>query len=272
MRYARAVNESFVDLTYRGLSLGRRIKLTQMRPSSGYLELPSPMPVGTHIAVAADDGVQFEATVAWIHEQVAGSDRPPGMVVIPELDADAAAAWWKAHVVLPDDELPRPRPRSRPVTVRPRSHTRPTAPPAVALADDRPAIKADLEARVAAAAGVEPPAPAIEPPITAGISSEHAIVHPDDDDEPEMTVSTDEEPAPEPLPVLRRTGEHAVVDDGKPTTIMQSVDPEALGLDFPAGEVTDPGRPARTDGTDPGMDDDGGPTDPGGGVGRERGR
>jgi hypothetical protein len=95
----------------------------------------------------------------------------------------------------------------------------------------------------------------------------------DDDDEPEMTVSTDEEAALEPPPVLRRTGEHAVVDDGKPTVIMQSVDPEALGLEFPAGEVTDPGRPARLNGTDPGgPDDDGGPTDPGGGVGRERGR
>lgn len=277
MRYARAVNESFVDLSYRGLSLGRRIKLTQVRPSSGYLELPSPMPVGTQVAVATDDGVQFEATVAWIHEQVAGADRVPGMVVIPELGADAAAAWWKSRVALPDDALPRPRPRTRPVTVRPRSHTRPTPPPAGALADNIPAIKADLDARVAAAARVEPPAPAIEPPTTAGISGEHDIVRLDDDDEPEMTVSTDEEPAPEPPPPLRRTGEHAVVDDGKPTVIMQSVDPEALGLEFPAGEVTDPGRPPRINGTDPGGpggsdDDDGGPTDPGGGVGRERER
>ena len=45
----RLVSESFVDLTYRGLPLGRRIKLTQVRPSSGYLELAAPMPVGTAI-------------------------------------------------------------------------------------------------------------------------------------------------------------------------------------------------------------------------------
>jgi hypothetical protein len=282
------VNESFVDLSYRGLSLGRRIKLTQVRPSSGYVELPSPMPVGTQIALTTDDGVAFDATVAWIHEQVAGAERQPGMVVIPELGSDAAAAWWKARVALPDDNVPRPRPRSRPVTVRPRTHTRPTPPTMPAV--DMSAIKADLEARVTAAARVEPaPAaaaaavstpvsepvsepddPALGPPRTAGISSEHAVQHPDDD-EPEMTVSTDEDSMPEPPRVLRRTGEHAVVDDGKPTVLMQSVDPEALGLDFPAGEVTDPGRPPRPipgEPTGESMDD--GPTDPGNGAGRDR--
>ncbi|HSR95472.1 MAG TPA: hypothetical protein VLM79_00325 [Kofleriaceae bacterium] len=278
------MNESFVDLSYRGLSLGRRIKLTQVRPSSGYVELPSPMPVGTQIALVTDDGVAFDATVAWIHEQIAGADRPPGMVVIPELGSEAAAVWWKARVALPEDDTPRPRPRSRPVTVRPRTHTKPTPPTSPVV--DMSAIKADLEARVTAAARVEAPSPAptepvsepddpaMGPPRTAGISSEHAVQRPDEDDEPEMTVSTDDDAMPEPPPVLRRTGEHAVVDDGKPTVIMQSVDPEALGLDFPVGEVTDPGRPPRAGSPIPGeptgesMDD--GPTDPGNGVGRDR--
>jgi hypothetical protein len=294
MRYARRVNESFVDLTYRGLSLGRRIKLTQVRPTSGYLELPSPMPVGTQVAIATDDGVSFDATVAWIYEQVAGTDRTPGMVVIPELAAESAAAWWKARVALPDDEAPRPRRPSRPVTVRPRSHTRPTPPPMEALAD-RAAIKADLDARVAAAAASAAPPPApiaapvaaavaaldppmpVEPPPTAGIADDRAATS-DDDDEPEMTVSTEEESVPEALPMLSNTGEHAVVDDGNPTTIMQSVDTEALGLETGmSGEftlpgvtlpgVTIPGMPARISGGDPG-DDDGGPTDPGLGSGR----
>src|SRR5262249_44950456 len=73
VRYDRRVLESFVDLTYRGLSLGRRVRLSQVRPSSGYLELPAPMPVGTQIALATDDGVTFDATVTWIHEQVGSS-------------------------------------------------------------------------------------------------------------------------------------------------------------------------------------------------------
>ncbi|HZJ62027.1 MAG TPA: hypothetical protein VFD36_00775, partial [Kofleriaceae bacterium] len=143
------MNESFVDLTYRGLSLGRRIKLTQVRPTSGYLELPSPMPVGTQVAIATDDGVSFDATVAWIYEQVAGTDRTPGMVVIPELAAESAAAWWKARVALPDDEAPRPRRPSRPVTVRPRSHTDPMPPPEGPITDQVPTMATDLEARIA---------------------------------------------------------------------------------------------------------------------------
>jgi hypothetical protein len=335
MRYARRVNESFVDLTYRGLSLGRRIKLTQVRPSSGYLELPSPMPVGTRVAIATDDGVQFDATVGWIHEQVAGADRPPGMVVLPDLGAEPAAAWWKARVALADDDSPRPRRPTRPVTVRPRSHSRPTNPPVGAIADDRSAIKADLDARIAAAAGIAPAASAAsaapaasaasaasaalaapaasvalaasaasaappasaasaapaasaasaapaptgvdagpsgpEPPAAAAIAGDRAD---SDDDEPEMTVSTDEESQPHALPMLRTTGEHAVVDDGQATTIMQSVDPAALGLETGmSGEFTIPGvtipGPPRGNGGDF-SDDDGGPTDPGVGPGRDR--
>jgi len=49
------MNESFVDLTYRGLPLGRRVKLTQVRSATGYLELPAPMPVGTTIGITTDE-------------------------------------------------------------------------------------------------------------------------------------------------------------------------------------------------------------------------
>jgi hypothetical protein len=132
---------------------------------------------------------------------------------------------------------------------------------------DHAAIKADLDARVTAAAGAAPVAAAVGPPMPVAAPL-------DDDDEPEMTVSTDEESPAEALPMLRNTGEHAVVDDGAATTIMQSVDPAALGLDtgmsgeFTLPGVTIPGPPGRNNGGDPG-DDDGGPTDPGMGSGRD---
>src|SRR5215467_14467642 len=102
VRYDRGVLESFVDLTYRGLSLGRRVRLTQVRPSTGYLELPAPMPVGAQIAIVADDGATFEAIVTAIHEQIAGSDRAPGMIVAPALGEAQATAWWTSRVALPD--------------------------------------------------------------------------------------------------------------------------------------------------------------------------
>jgi hypothetical protein len=94
------MSESFVDLTYRGLALGRKVKLTQVRPSSGYLELAAPMPVGTSIGIASDDGTLFDATVTDVRE-LAG-DAPPGMTVRPRLELDAAKAWWKSKVDLPD--------------------------------------------------------------------------------------------------------------------------------------------------------------------------
>jgi hypothetical protein len=96
-----AAEGSFVDLSYRGLALARRVKLTQVRPSSGYVEMPTPMPVGTQIAITTDDGVSIEAIVAEIHEQVAGATQTPGMLVQPSLDG-AAADWWKERVVAPD--------------------------------------------------------------------------------------------------------------------------------------------------------------------------
>ena len=195
--------ESVVDLTYRGLSLGRRVKLTQVRPSTGYLEHGAPMPVGTHVVVAADDGVAFDAAVIAVHEQVAGSDRPAGMLVAPALATAAAAAWWQARIALPDEDRAKPRPgRNRPVTVRPRSHTQP-APRADAVAQDAPAIIADLEARVAAAAGVAPGIPARSGPPPAEDAAGEAAA------------------------------EHPVIDDGNQTVIMASVDPAALGLASP---------------------------------------
>jgi hypothetical protein len=102
-----AMSESFVDLSYRGLSLARRVKLTQVRQGSGYLELPTPMPVGTTIAITTDDGLALEATVTEIHEQVGGLDRAPGMLVTPRLDA-AAEAWWQARAAAPPIALAPP--------------------------------------------------------------------------------------------------------------------------------------------------------------------
>ncbi|HEY0194188.1 MAG TPA: hypothetical protein VGC42_23900, partial [Kofleriaceae bacterium] len=196
------MGESFVDLTYRGISLGKRIKLGQVRPSTGWLEVAAPMPVGTPLVIATDDGVAIDATVTWVHESVTGADRPPGMVVSPALGVEASAAWWKARVELPEEEAPRRLTRTRPVTLRPRTQTLQTPPPQGAVAESAPSLAADLAARVAAAAGVAPP------PVTAPAS---------------------------PRDAMRRTGEHQVIDDGNRTTIMQAIDPTQLPADVELG-------------------------------------
>jgi hypothetical protein len=235
VRYDRGVIESFVDLTYRGLSLGRRVRLSQVRPSTGYLELAAPMPVGSEIAVAADDGTAFDAVVTAVYEHVAGSDRTPGMTVAPALAAEATSAWWTARVSLPDDDALRPRTatgsgRSRPPTVRPRSHTTPTPPPPLQAGaatepttDEVPTIIADLDARVTAAAGLAPARP------TDDRSAMRTMVMPLSEIEALTAASSDDEPDPAGVPA----DDHAVIDDGKRTVIMQPLDPVALGLIAP---------------------------------------
>ncbi|MFN0252479.1 MAG: hypothetical protein ACKV2T_36720 [Kofleriaceae bacterium] len=239
--------ESFVDLAYRGLSLGRRVKLTQVRPTTGYLETPAPMPVGTTIAIATDEGHTLDAVVTAIHEQVGGSDKHPGMTVKPALDSSrAVAAWWKERVALPDEEPPIPlsAPRAKSVTVRPRTNTvveeapagatapspRTTAPlPVVAPAVD-PAMAAALAAasRTVAAAAVEEVGgrTIVMPAVDA-----ETIERSQSDELPVVRIS--DVMAAATVREARITYDNDVVDDGKKTTMMDAVDLSALGLDLP---------------------------------------
>lgn len=205
--------ESFVDLTYRGLSLGRRVKLTQVRPSTGYVETPAPMPVGTAILIATDDGIMLDAMVMAIHEQVGGSDRVPGMVVAPALADDARQAWWKARVALPEE--PPISMRVKPVTVRPRSQT---------IVEQRPAEPAEAM-------------PAVDDEPPGGRTTVMNAVDPEMLER--LTGKSDE------FPAMSTTGEHEVVDDGKKTMMMDAIDPAALGLDMGSGPMA-----AASDGDD----------------------
>lgn len=113
------MSDAFVDLSYRGLALGKRIKLTQVRQATGYLEMPTPMPVGTPIGIATDDGTLIEALVAEVREQVtgAGPENPPGMLVKPKLESDAQRTWWTQHLDKVAKEAPQPDAEGK-VTVR----------------------------------------------------------------------------------------------------------------------------------------------------------
>lgn len=239
--------ESFVDLTYRGIGLGRRIKLTQVRPSTGYLEMPTPMPVGTELVIATDEGVLLPAVVTRIHEQIGGSDRVPGMTVRPELADAARTEWWQARVALPEAPIDTQLDRAKPVTVRPRSHTIPAPPPAGALDDEPPTALTLQELLVPQAPAMPPPVPpplraATPAPVPAEGGAVPVVTAGDEDAKRTMVMNaldqemlaqlTETDGTVEHL--VRRTGEHQVVDDGMRTTVMDAVDPAALGLDVSA--------------------------------------
>jgi hypothetical protein len=199
------MSETFVDLSYRGLALGKRVKLTQVRPTTGYLEMPTPMPVGTRIAISTDDGVQMDALVTEIHEQVGGSDVPPGMRVQPTLEA-AADAWWKARQSAASAPAPAPAPA-------------PSAPASVAAVA---APITDGSSKVTVVSPRTTPALADDgrsTQVMEAIKDERAA---DADGEGVDTVIADLPGDTNPtLPI---------VDDGKRTMAMDAVDLAALGL------------------------------------------
>src|SRR5690348_9950494 len=102
--------ESFVDVTYHGIEVARRAKLSEVSPEAGYLEVAAPMPVGTQLVLTIEGGITMPAVVRSVHEQVGGDTRAPGMRVRPALDADAAKAWWAERITLASEAVPASRP------------------------------------------------------------------------------------------------------------------------------------------------------------------
>ncbi len=229
--------ESFVDLTYRGLALGRRVKLTQVRPSTGYLEMPTPMPVGTQVVITTDEGVTLEAVVTHIHEQVGGSERVPGMLVRPALPDAAASAWWEARVALPEAPVAHQLERGSRVTVRPRSHTVQTPavqtpavqpPPLTGAHDVQVALSTEVTATKELSVYVAEQAPVAEARLARDDESAGRTTVMPAVDQELLAQLTQNEGVVEHL--VRRTGEHAVIDDGMRTMVMDAIDPAALDV------------------------------------------
>jgi hypothetical protein len=208
-----AMSESFVDLSYRGLSLARRIRLTRVRSSTGYLELPTPMPVGTTIAITTDDGLALEATVAEIHEQVGGLERAPGMLVTPRLEGAAQTAWWQARVAAHEvaqappevDKAPPPADSAGKVTVKSRRTSGAVAVPELIDDGRNTAVMEAISEDDARASG--------------GMIADVA--------EPGMSSPRDTNPS---LPA------GVIADDGRRTVAMDAVDLAALGLSSASGQ------------------------------------
>ncbi len=233
--------ETLVDLGYRGVTFAKRVKLVQVRPGSGFVELAAPMPVGTAIALA-DDALSIPAVVTRVREQVSGVAAPAGMQVAPTLDEDAARTWWQARVELPAEpeqtermpriaaaELARP-----PVVPAQPPAPRTTAPmPAVAAPADPPDDKDVAGSAVAAAlVAAQRSSPATRPPPAQFIEDDHS--------KRTMVMDAVSASVLAELSASDSDSKLALADDGKRTEMMAAVDLKALGLD-PASSGRLPG-------------------------------
>ncbi len=100
--------EQFVDVRYRGLEVGQRVKLHDLGPTTGYLELPAPLPVGSILEISTDEGIRLRVRVARVQEQVAGAAIAPGMRVVAQLD-NSSEGWWRERAQGADPKIPEPR-------------------------------------------------------------------------------------------------------------------------------------------------------------------
>jgi hypothetical protein len=99
------VSETFVDVSCRGVEIGRRLHLSEIGPTGAYIEHSVPMPVGSQLQVAIDDGAVIDVVVVRVQEQVAGSDRSPGMFVRAVDLGKNAETWWRERATAGRDPV-----------------------------------------------------------------------------------------------------------------------------------------------------------------------
>lgn len=90
--------EQFVDATYRGIDVGRRLRISGFGHRTAYLELGAPMPVGTEVVITTDQGLVIPTRVLKVQEQHAGAAQPPGMWIASGPLDERAQAWWEERV------------------------------------------------------------------------------------------------------------------------------------------------------------------------------
>ena len=85
-----SADPEFIDVVYRGLRVAHKVKLVD-----GFIELETPLPVGTSISVECEGKPARAARVAHVVEHEAAAKSPPGMrltwVAAEESPAESAA-------------------------------------------------------------------------------------------------------------------------------------------------------------------------------------
>jgi hypothetical protein len=156
--------------------------------------------------------VLLEAVVAEVHEQVGGAERPPGMVIKPKLEADAARSWWKQRVTVD--------PKTEPAGFTPAGEVERTA----------PAADADGKVTVVSRRKGDTAVPEI---VDDGRNT--SVMSVIDDSAAAVAAQEQGDPGVTDPSLPRMTAELAaqvpIEDDGKRTMMMDAVDLAALGLD-----------------------------------------
>ena len=210
------MGEAIVDLFYRGLPLGSRARMTHIEGRSAYVELPGPMPIGTPLSIQVD-GLSIPARVVEIHEQSAGTEKPPGMRLRPSLDSEAERQWWASASggALPPLQEPKPAPV---VEAKPAEESA-----AVVVEPDRPVVAEEVARPVAVSAAAHDTVEmqAMPDHLAAAIaaSEESTDVHP---------VVSESEAAPEATEAAVDT---PVTDEASGVVEAESPEPPTAGGD-----------------------------------------
>jgi hypothetical protein len=109
--------EQLVDVSYRGLSVGTSVALRDFGPSTAYLEVESPMPVGSVVDVTNDSGDGFSARVIHVREKTDSAPNAGMRISVEELPA-SVQGWWQSQVSQEDPPVaaapPPPAPEPEP--------------------------------------------------------------------------------------------------------------------------------------------------------------
>jgi hypothetical protein len=243
------MSEAFVDVTWRGLEVGKRVKLHAIHPGDAYIDHATPMPVGTVLAIRTDEGLEIAATVTRVHEQVGGSNEVPGMQVKPTL-AGAAAEWWKA-----------------------RAEAVPVAPPVVMVTPPAPVTQVTVApvSPAALAAAEDPRASIVAKPtltmstveVQRAMAAAGAVTEEQDAGRTEVMSAVDAATIEALAASAEEPTDPRLVDDGRNTMVMSAVDVNAI---VEAAEAEADVSGGNGTGEEP-SSDDAGSTRPGMGAG-----
>jgi len=89
--------EQLVDVSYRGLSVGTSVALRDFGPSTAYLEVEDPMPVGSVVDLTNDGGNGFSARVIHVREKTDSAPNAGMRIAVQQLP-ESVQSWWSSQV------------------------------------------------------------------------------------------------------------------------------------------------------------------------------